>query len=53
MANLIKLDSKRCSGKAVREDKHEELLKVLNKMTMNKILVIILFLFSLFKQGKG
>ena len=36
MANLIKLDSKRCSGKAVREDKHEELLKVLNKMTMNK-----------------
>ena len=36
MANLIKLDSKRMSGKAVREDKHEELLKVLNEMTMNK-----------------
>ena len=35
MAN-IKLDSKRMSGKAVREDKHGELLKVLNKMTMNK-----------------
>ena len=35
MAN-IKLDSKRMSGKAVREDKHEELLKVLNEMTMNK-----------------
>ena len=36
MANLIKLDSKRCSGRKVNEDKHSELLKVLNEMTMNK-----------------
>lgn len=36
MANLIKLDSKRMSGKAVREEEHNELLKVLNEMTMNK-----------------
>lgn len=36
MANMIKLENSRRSGKAVREDKHEELLKVLNKMTMNK-----------------
>ena len=36
MANLIKLDSKRCSGRKVNEDKHGELLKVLNEMTMNK-----------------
>ena len=35
MAN-IKLDSKRMSGRKVNEDKHSELLKVLNKMTMNK-----------------
>ena len=34
--NMNKLDSKRMSGKAVREDKHEELLKVLNEMTTNK-----------------
>ena len=35
MAN-IKLDSKRMSGRKVNEDKHGELLKVLNEMTMNK-----------------
>ena len=35
MAN-IKLDSKRMSGRKVKEDKHGELLKVLNEMTMNK-----------------
>ena len=35
MAN-IKLDSKRMSGRKVNEDKHSELLKVLNEMTMNK-----------------
>ena len=34
MAN--KLNSKRMSGKAVNEKEHNELLKVLNEMTMNK-----------------
>ena len=35
MANA-KLNSKRMSGKAVREQEHEEALKILNEMTMNK-----------------